>query len=185
MELREDSFNFPPFKGSGPRQAVTAPMHRFPRRVLSAVAGITGYSVSFRSRGRRPRMGPPADRALDRHQPRRSARRRSRRDLRIARLPLARLAPHPGQLARAARHAAICTSGVGRLGERGDGAALRASGRGSLGTLCGTSVCFAGRGFENSGHNLGTGPKNEGLASLQALDCLVAGEGFEPSTFGL
>ena len=47
MELREDSFNFPPFKGSGPRQVVTVPMHRFPRRVLSAVAGITGYSVSF------------------------------------------------------------------------------------------------------------------------------------------
>jgi hypothetical protein len=27
--------------------------------------------------------------------------------------------------------------------------------------------------------------KNEGLASLQALDLLVAGTGFEPVTFGL
>jgi hypothetical protein len=32
------------------------------------------------------------------------------------------------------------------------------------------------------GHNR---PKQKGPASLQALDLMVAGEGFEPSTFGL
>jgi len=33
--------------------------------------------------------------------------------------------------------------------------------------------------------NTSTVVKNEGLASLQTLEYLVAGEGFEPSTFGL
>jgi hypothetical protein len=34
-------------------------------------------------------------------------------------------------------------------------------------------------------HNLVTIAKQKGLASLQALEYLVAGAGFEPATFGL
>jgi hypothetical protein len=38
---------------------------------------------------------------------------------------------------------------------------------------------------EKKPHVYGTDLKNEGLASLQALDLMVAGTGFEPVTFGL
>jgi hypothetical protein len=38
---------------------------------------------------------------------------------------------------------------------------------------------------ESPNHGLKRHVKNEGLASLQALDGLVAGTGFEPVTFGL
>jgi len=38
---------------------------------------------------------------------------------------------------------------------------------------------------ENYGTIWSQPQKQKGPASLQALDCLVAGEGFEPSTFGL
>ena len=51
--------------------------------------------------------------------------------------------------------------------------------------LCGPSVCVAGRGIRNSQHNYVTVRKMKGPASLQALDLLVAGTGFEPVTFGL
>lgn len=42
MEIRVDSLDFSqPLRGDGPRVATTAPL--FPRDVLSAVAGMTGY----------------------------------------------------------------------------------------------------------------------------------------------
>jgi integrase len=46
-------------------------------------------------------------------------------------------------------------------------------------------LCRPGRCARNFGHKLVTVVKNEGLASLQALELLVAGTGFEPVTFGL
>jgi len=45
MELRTSSINFPKVRGSGPQQQ-TVGVH-FPREVLKATAGITGYSAGF------------------------------------------------------------------------------------------------------------------------------------------
>src|SRR5208282_1767804 len=100
-------------------------------------------------------------------------------------LPLARSAPYVGELARAKRDAAVCLAGDGWLVERGNGTALRAPRRPPLGAFCGPLVCVAGRGIGNSRHNYVTVRKMKGPASLQALDLLVAGTGFEPVTFGL
>lgn len=70
---------------------------------------------------------------------------------------LAALPPHLADMAAFSLHTGLRAANV--TGLQWSQVALRASGRGSLGALCGTPVCFAGRGFENSGHNLGTGPK--------------------------
>src|SRR5208282_4951877 len=51
--------------------------------------------------------------------------------------------------------------------------------------VCRTSVCFARSRGGGLGHNKVAARKMKGLASLQALDLLVAGTGFEPVTFGL
>lgn len=47
MELREGSFDFPSTKGTGPQALTTAPAIRFPRNVLAAAVGLTGYSAGF------------------------------------------------------------------------------------------------------------------------------------------
>ena len=45
MEIRELSFSFPRFRGNGPQTALSAVV--FPRPVIRAVAGMTGYSFGF------------------------------------------------------------------------------------------------------------------------------------------
>src|SRR5208283_1720730 len=55
----------------------------------------------------------------------------------------------------------------------------------ALGALCRASVCFACRRGGELRHKKVTARKMKGPASLQALDLLVAGTGFEPVTFGL
>ena len=47
MEIREGSFDFPSISGTGPQTAAEDPVLRFPREVLRAAAGITGYSAIF------------------------------------------------------------------------------------------------------------------------------------------
>jgi hypothetical protein len=63
-------------------------------------------------------------------------------------LPLARSSAHLGQLAHAKRNATFCLAGARRMGERADGAAIRASRRWPSGALCGQG--------RNVGHKLGT-----------------------------
>ena len=46
-------------------------------------------------------------------------------------------------------------------------------------------LCKANREGRNPRHVYGTDLKEKRLASLQAVDLLVAGTGFEPVTFGL
>ena len=61
----------------------------------------------------------------------------------------------------------------------------RASRRGSPGAVCGALVSGTCGGERNRGARFGTVPKTARACHRQALDCLVAGAGFEPATFGL
>jgi len=70
-------------------------------------------------------------------------------------LPLARLAAHLGELARAKRYAAVRAAGARGLGESGDGPALRALVGGTPGTVCGSTGDFGsrdGRSWARFGH---------------------------------
>ena len=61
-------------------------------------------------------------------------------------LSLARSAAHLGELARAARHAAVRITGAWGLGKSGDGASLCAPVGGAPGTLCGSLMRYEGCG---------------------------------------
>jgi len=74
---------------------------------------------------------------------------------------------------------------MGGLVERGDGAPLCASGRGSSGALRREIVPPVDGCARNFGHKLVKVRKMKGPASLQALDLMVAGARFELATFGL
>ena len=88
-------------------------------------------------------------------------------------------------VARAKRDAIVRIAGVGRLGVDGDGAAVCASRRRSLGALCRTPLCVTYRRIGNGRHVYVTGLKGRRARHRQALVLLVAGAGFEPATFGL
>ena len=95
-------------------------------------------------------------------------------------LSLARSAPHLGELACAGRNAALRVTGARRMGDREDGAALRAPGRGTSGDIC--------RPHGKSRHKYGTTtgfPRHSPIAScLENKKFVVARGGIEPPTRG-
>ncbi len=85
---------------------------------------------------------------------------------------------------KAARRCSRCRSWAAGRARRWCGG-MRTSPRITWRRLRNACVLCVPWSVEIVGTNTVTGLKNKGLASLQALDLLVAGEGFEPSTFGL
>ena len=90
-----------------------------------------------------------------------------------------------GQAGTAERHAVVRLAGTRWLVVDGDGATSCAPGCRSLDAVCGPVGYVSRRDRRSRGHKIVTPRKSERPASLQAHDCLVAGAGFEPATFGL
>jgi hypothetical protein len=95
-------------------------------------------------------------------------------------LSLARSAPHLGELARTGRNATLCVTGARGMGDREDGAALCAPGRGASGGVC--------RQYRKSRHNYGTTtgfPRHSPTATRWKIkNLMVARGGIEPPTRG-
>ena len=96
-----------------------------------------------------------------------------RQSARAGRIPGAKVGrawvAYLGELARTAGHTVACVAGVGRMGNGGDGAALRASERGASGAVCGSLKYLGNSGGRGGGHKLVTRLKQKGPAFPQAL----------------